>query len=142
MDQFEPNARWLVSPAPRRRSLINLTPLIDVVFILLIFFMLASSFLDWRSIDLAAPGQAAAQPSGLEQSLLIEVRRDDMRFAGSTVTLAQIGERLRPRLAENPKTHVFVRPDDGIPLQRTINVLDGLTAMGAANVSLIKGPKR
>ena len=32
--------------------LISLTPLIDVVFILLVFFMLASSFLDWRSIDL------------------------------------------------------------------------------------------
>ena len=47
-------------PQGRRRPLISLTPLIDVVFILLVFFMLASSFLDWRSIDLNAPAQAAA----------------------------------------------------------------------------------
>ncbi len=42
----------------RRRALISLTPLIDVVFILLVFFMLPSSFLDWRAIDLDPPGQA------------------------------------------------------------------------------------
>ncbi|MEM6945656.1 MAG: biopolymer transporter ExbD, partial [Pseudomonadota bacterium] len=35
---------------PRKRLRISITPLIDVVFILLVFFMLASSFLDWRSI--------------------------------------------------------------------------------------------
>ncbi|OOC09384.1 ExbD/TolR family protein, partial [Thioalkalivibrio halophilus] len=39
---------------PRRRNLISLTPLIDVVFILLVFFMLASSFLDWRAVELEA----------------------------------------------------------------------------------------
>ena len=43
--------------ASRRRALIGLTPLIDVVFILLVFFMLASSFLDWRAIDLTAPAR-------------------------------------------------------------------------------------
>ena len=50
--------------APSRRRLISLTPLIDVVFILLIFFMLASSFLDWRAIGLDAPADATAGAAG------------------------------------------------------------------------------
>ena len=54
----------------RRRNLISLTPLIDVVFILLVFFMLASSFLDWRSITLDPPKQTGGSPS-LEQAVLI-----------------------------------------------------------------------
>ena len=50
---------WPIAKPRRRRSPISLTPLIDVVFILLVFFMLASSFLDWRSITLAAPSAEA-----------------------------------------------------------------------------------
>ena len=46
----------LANNARRRRPLISLTPLIDVVFILLVFFMLTSTFLDWRPIELNAPG--------------------------------------------------------------------------------------
>ena len=45
----------------RRRSLISLTPLIDVVFILLIFFMLASSFSTEEAIELSMPGSGAAE---------------------------------------------------------------------------------
>src|SRR5690606_18422295 len=65
--------------AARRRSTISLTPLIDVVFILLVFFMLASSFLDWRAIDLRAPGPAAG--ASLEGVLYVEVRDDGLRLA-------------------------------------------------------------
>ena len=50
----------LAAAAQKKRPLISLTPLIDVVFILLVFFMLASSFLDWRSIDLSTPAAAEA----------------------------------------------------------------------------------
>ena len=39
---------------------LNLTPMLDVVFILLVFFMLASSLIDWRSISLDPPGSGGA----------------------------------------------------------------------------------
>ena len=61
-----------LSPTGR---LITLTPLIDVVFILLVFFMLASSYLDWRSIDLTVSSGAGAATSA-QRAILINLRSD------------------------------------------------------------------
>jgi biopolymer transport protein ExbD len=125
-----------VSPA-RRRPLISLTPLIDVVFILLVFFMLASSFLDWRAIGLTAPADAAAGGS-VEGTLLVEVRPEGLRFAGEFMPLDAVAERVGRRVARTPDITVLVRPTTGVDLQRTVAVLDRLVAEGAVNLSVIR----
>lgn len=121
----------------RRRPLISLTPLIDVVFILLVFFMLASSFLDWRAIDLNAPAQAGAA-SSVEGALLVEVRPDGLRLAGAPVSLDALAARVAERLQENPDQRVLVKPAAGVVLQDAVNVLDRLSAAGASSLSLIR----
>ena len=124
-----PTARLSLAPPNngRRRNLISLTPLIDVVFILLVFFMLASSFLNWRSITLDSPKQTGRSAS-LEQALLIEVRADGLRRAVAA-------------LAKKPDRPVLVRPDDGIAVQEVVQVVDALAAAGVANLSLIRRNK-
>ncbi len=129
------------TPPGRRRPLISLTPLIDVVFILLVFFMLASSFLDWRSIDLDAPAQAAAS-SSVEGALLVEVRPDGLRLSGETVSLDTLAERVAARVAEKPEQKVLVKPASGVSLQEAVQVLDRLAAAGAAELSLIRDRRR
>jgi biopolymer transport protein ExbD len=125
----------------RRRPLISLTPLIDVVFILLVFFMLASSFVDWRAIGLTAPAVGDASTTGaVEGALLVEVRHDGLRFAGEFLPMDAIAERVSARLATAPDTPVLVKPAGGVNLQRTVNVLDRLTESGAAHLSLIRDP--
>ncbi len=127
----------LANSGSRRRSAISLTPLIDVVFILLVFFMLASSFLDWRAIGLNAPGKSAAGTS-MEGTLLVEIRRDGLRLAGQVMKLpalaAQIGEKIR----EKPDRKVVVSPDKGVVLQDTVAVLDALAAAGVHDLSLVR----
>jgi hypothetical protein len=61
MQACAPQPRRLAAEPRRRRALISMTPLIDVVFILLIFFMLASSFLNWRSSGWILPARAGAR---------------------------------------------------------------------------------
>lgn len=122
------------SAAKRGRSLISLTPLIDVVFILVIFFMLASSFADWRSIEVAARPAAAAGPAG-EGALLVEVRAGGVRLSGETLTL----DRLTARLAEVPERRVLVRPERGVAVQNLVTVLDRISAAGVDDVSLTGG---
>jgi len=125
----------------RRRPLIGLTPLIDVVFILLVFFMLASSFVDWRAIELTAPSDGEAATAGaVEGALLVEVRPDGLRFAGEFLPLDTIAERVNRRLATAPDTPVLVKPAGGVNLQQAVSVLDRLTEAGAANLSLIRDP--
>ena len=124
-------------PQGRRRPLISLTPLIDVVFILLIFFMLASSFLDWRSIDLNAPAQAAAGPA-LEGALLVEIHPDRLLLSGEAISLELLTSRIAERVEAKPDQRVVVKSAAGVPLQNAVNVLDRLTEAGAAQLSLTR----
>lgn len=125
----------------RRRQVISLTPLIDVVFILLVFFMLASSFLEWRTIALDAPASVSAGAS-VEGSLLVDVRTEGLRLSGEALSLDALVARVESRLAEKPDQRVLVRPAIGVTLQDAVQVLDRLSAAGAADISLIRGTKR
>lgn len=128
---------WRIARPRPRRSPISLTALIDVVFILLVFFMLASSFLDWRSITLDAP-TAGAQAAPMEGAMLVEVRTTGLRLAGRPVTLEELEGRIRARLAGKPDQAVFVKPAPGVPLQQAVAVLDRLSAAGVSKLSLIR----
>lgn len=127
---------WPITRARRRRQLIGLTPLIDVVFILLVFFMLASSFLDWRTIVLAAP-TAGAGAGAMEGAMLVEIRAGGLRLAGRPVRLDELEGRVRSWLAETAELSIFVRPSAGVPLQEAVAVLDRLSAAGVTRLSLI-----
>ncbi|WP_353161149.1 ExbD/TolR family protein [Salinisphaera shabanensis] len=123
--------------ARRRRSLISLTPLIDVVFILLLFFMLASSFLDLHSIVLDAPAEGSGAPA-VEGALLVDVRLDGVRFAGQYVGMEELVQRVRIALADTPDRRVLVRPAERVKLQDTVRILDALSAAGVKQLSLME----
>jgi len=121
----------------KRRAPISLTPLIDVVFILLVFFMLASSFIDWRAIELGAPAQAVSGTS-MEGALLVEVRADGLRLSGERMSLEALAARVRERLAVRADRTVLVKPAPGVPLQAAVDVLDRLASVGVTELSLIR----
>lgn len=128
-------------PKPRRRALISLTPLIDMVFILLVFFMLASSFQQWRAIAVSvAPSGAAA--SGVKGAMLIQVRPDGLRLGGHSLPLSVIAAQVRHRQVQTPTQIVLVEPVSGVSLQEVVGVLDSLSAHGVSNLSLVGGPAR
>ena len=121
------------APTPR---LIALTPLIDVVFILLIFFMLVSSFLDWRAVDLrlaGGPSDAEAQGEVLVVRLLAD---GSFALNGEAVTLEEIQERVAVQISRNPVLAVIVRPEAGVTLQHAVDMLDLLKRGGATGISL------
>lgn len=125
---------------PRRRpSGIRLTPLIDVVFILLVFFMLASSFLDWRAFDLALP-PADATPDPEVQPIVIEVGPDGGHIvAGEDVAAQRLAARVGALQEDGPERPVVIRAADGAPVNATVSTLDRLRAGGIDAVSLAAG---
>lgn len=125
---------------PRRRQIISLTPLIDVVFILLVFFMLASSFLDWRSIELNTPGSSQGGER-LEGTLLIDIRPDGLRLSGETLSPEALIQRINDLMVKNPDRRILVRPSDGVVMQDTVTLLDSLAAAGVSDLSLITSPR-
>jgi biopolymer transport protein ExbD len=131
----------LFTRAPRRRLRISLTPLIDVVFILLVFFMLASSFLDERAFQVAAPAARLGGQS-LEGAVLIELRTDGLRLSGVPLAPAQLEARLAEHAARNPAQRMLIKPAPGVSLQQAVAILDRVVASGLSDVSFTRDPAR
>lgn len=123
---------------PRRRAKVSLTPLIDVVFILLVFFMLASSFLDWRSIALDAAGKPGAA-AGMEGALLVDVSAEGPRVAGELLSLDTLAAQVADRVRERPDQRFLIRPARGLALQGVVDVMDRMALAGARDIALMPG---
>jgi biopolymer transport protein ExbD len=125
---------------PRRRPAgIRLTPLIDVVFILLVFFMLASSFMDWRAFELGLPpADATSDPAS--NPIVVAVTADGaFELDGSPVPASELAERIRALQSSDPGRVVLVQAADEAPVQATVGVLDRLHAGGIEAASLVGG---
>ena len=121
------------------RARISLTPLIDVVFILLVFFMLASNFLDWRAIRLDAPAQAGAD-GGDRPAVLLRIGPDGaLDLNGEPVADGGLAQAIQPLTQREPEPTVLIRPGAGVPLQRAISVLDRVEGAGIARARLMRG---
>lgn len=119
----------------RRRAVISLTPLIDVVFILLVFFMLASSFMEWRTLDLNAARAGGA--GDMQGALLLEIRKEGIRLSGREINPSALAGALHPYFVSDPDQRVLVKPADGVPLQAAIDTLDQIAAAGGRNATLV-----
>lgn len=123
----------------RKRALIGLTPLIDVVFILLLFFLLASSFLDWRTIRLSTPATLGTTASAASGAVLIRLAANGaIDFNGKPIAIEELRENLEGVLGSRSDQKILVRPARGVPLQPVVNVLDTIKEMGGRNVSLTR----
>ena len=128
--------------ASKRRSLVILTPLVDIVFILLIFFMLASSFADHRVIGFLTPaGAKQATVSEQPSAVLIRVGTDgSLDMSGQSLSKVRIAEEVARRSLTDDELNYLVQPNHGVSVQQVISVVDLLKSSGARNVSLTGRP--
>jgi biopolymer transport protein ExbD len=137
-----PNEVVLAGSRPRRRSAakLSLTPLVDCVFILLIFFMLQSNMLRPNSMALLQSKPEAA-PTRHDSSdrptvLYIELQADQSVWVdGARHSLASLPLALESLRLSDFKSAI-VAVDPGVPLQRAVDVIDMLGTRGMANVLL------
>lgn len=132
----------LIEDAPRpRRGRIGLTPMVDVVFLLLVFFMLVTTVGDEaRIVPLGVSGpeeeETAASPAYTGAPRLVTVTPEAVRLNGMAVETTALVEAVRP-LMPSPEAVVIVRPAAGATLQRTVDVLDALRLGGIGVVVLV-----
>jgi biopolymer transport protein ExbD len=127
---------------PRKRGArarISLTPLIDVVFILLVFFMLASNFMDWRAIRLDAPAEAGGDGGDRPAVLLRIGAGGGLDLNGEPIADGGLTGAITPLTQRQPEPTVLIRPADGVPLQRAVSVLDRVEAAGINRARLMRG---
>jgi biopolymer transport protein ExbD len=121
----------IAPPRPRRKP--SLTPMIDVVFLLLVFFMLASRFGTDAVVPLALGGQGAGY-SGPPR--LIDVLPEGQRLNGVDQALDQIVVALN-RLTQSPADTIVLRARDGAALQRMVTVIAALREAGFTTIAVV-----
>ncbi|MDY6824587.1 MAG: biopolymer transporter ExbD [Thermodesulfobacteriota bacterium] len=120
----------------RETTDLNITPLIDMVFILLIFFLVNTSFVKETGVDVSRPTAATAATKE-EASILIAVDKDNRVFMErQEIDVRAVRANVERALAENPESSVIVIADKRSDTGVAIDVMDGCRMAGAENVSL------
>lgn len=119
---------------------LNIAPLIDVVFLLLVFFMLASSFIEPEAIDLVLPA-GGGQGGQVAEPLVVSVTEaGHIRFNGLHLDLGQLEAEIRSRTGGDSGRAVTVRADAGVSVQLLVSILDAIRAAGPENIRLATTP--
>ncbi|KJS01900.1 MAG: biopolymer transporter ExbD [Desulfobulbaceae bacterium BRH_c16a] len=115
---------------------LNMAPLIDMVFILLIFFLVTTSFVKETGIEVSRPTTATA--TGKEKAtILVGIDAENrVFFDRREVDIRVVRANIERALAENPEGAVVVVADKESSTGTTIQVMDGCRMAGAQNVSL------
>lgn len=124
-------------------SNIDLTPMLDVVFILLIFFVVTATFLSEQAIDAASNENNDNPPEQDDENknILIELsQNNEIRFNGEprAVLESQIRANIDRLKAENPSATVIVRPDNRSNVNTLVMVMDAARQAGIANISIVE----
>ena len=122
----------------RRRRLVSLTPLIDVVFILLVFFMLASTFVEWHGFPLDTPSQETAALPDEPEVVRIRVGVDGFEVDGEAVRRDALAERIGAAAAMLPQRRAQVAVAADAPLQRVVDAMDAAGRAGVHDVAVVR----
>jgi len=115
---------------------INITPMLDIVFIMLIFFIVTTSFTKETGVTIIKPmaEQAVALQNG---SILIAVRpNDDIWMAKRQVELREVRQMVERARAENPEGSVVIVADKGSRIGTVTQVMDQVKMAGVRGVAI------
>ena len=114
----------------------NMTPLIDVVFILLIFFIVTSVFKkEELALMLNLPDSQAQKLEVEKENISIELTRDAIAFHGKETTLEILTSNLEQVVKK--KTPIIVRIDEDVPYKQIVSILNVLQKNDLHNLALV-----
>src|SRR3984885_14537768 len=118
---------------------INITPLVDVVLVLLVIFMLTAPVLQ-SGIDVAVPKTRTVREA-TEQHEVITIDRDQRVFLGDhPINVSEIPERLHNPNVDPSKQIFYLPADERVPFGPFASVMDAVKQAGITNVSIVTQP--
>ena len=122
-------------------SEINVTPLVDVMLVLLIIFMVAAPMLTQNQVDVDLPKTAAKPAEGDQQKLLLSVTKEQKVFLGEVEIPA---EKMEEALAHNERLkeegEVYVQADRNVPYGFVVRVFAAVRKAGVHKLGLVTEP--
>jgi biopolymer transport protein TolR len=118
---------------------INITPLVDVVLVLLIIFMVTAPVLQ-SGIDVSVPKTRTVREITQER-LVITIDKQQRVFLGNDpININDIGAQLRAKIRDPRNQFIFVRADENVPFGAFATVMDAVKQAGINNVSIVTQP--
>lgn len=115
----------------------NIAPLVDVVFILLLFFMVTSHISLEPSIDIKLPQSKTSQPHESNE-IVVSISRDGQVFIGGKETeIEEICSAIQERLYDPGTKSIKIKADKGVSVGTLIQVVDKVRLSGAPGFSIV-----
>ena len=118
----------------RRRPSVNITPLIDVMFLLIIFFTVSSSFRDQIGIDLTLPEAATATTQESPPSEIIVDKAGAIYFGGKVVTDQELTSLLEALVTAQPGAPIVLRAYETADWGRVLHAMDIARQVGGSEL--------
>jgi biopolymer transport protein ExbD len=126
----------LANTATADQSEINLTPMLDVVFIMLIFFLVVAAFIREAGLDLDRPS-APPRPVAEDQSILILIEDDnEIRIGARSIDPRALRGEIERLRAANPDYRLVIRADRRSANKTLVQVMDASRQAGVYNIAL------
>ncbi|HJR54745.1 MAG TPA: biopolymer transporter ExbD [Gemmatimonadota bacterium] len=127
--------------APRRKALINITSLIDVVFLLLLFYVVTSTFLERAGLDLTLPAASATAAARRDEVTLELDERGGTWLDGRSVESADLESALKDAMAEGGTERVVLEADERVSHGRVVEAMDAARRAGASGLVVGTRPR-
>jgi biopolymer transport protein TolR len=128
---FEPGQRGQFA------SQINVTPLVDVMLVLLVIFMVTAPMIQ-QGVEVSVPKVRASALPGKEQQFVVSITKSqEIYLNDSRMSLDQLTEKLHAIAAVRPDRQVFVRADEEVPYGAVIKTMAAIKAAGIENVGMV-----
>jgi biopolymer transport protein TolR len=125
-------------------SNINVTPMVDVMLVLLIIFMVITPMLNNKvNVDLPVTNAAIVmENANKEDSVIVAVTRDGKIFLGADqIQVDSMGATIASKLEKNPEKKVYLRADNRAKYSKVMDAVDGIRAAGVSALGLLTEKK-
>lgn len=125
--------------SPRRKiGELNLTPLIDVLFILIVFFMLTTNYMRIESMELVLPSAAGNAVAKKEVVYLFLYANGDVALGQRKIGQDELMESLRRMFEKDADTKIMLLTADGVTMQQMVGAMDRINLAGGKNLLVRK----
>ncbi len=114
----------LLNDQKRSRALLNITPLIDVLFILIIFFAVSSTFLEQPGIKLALPEAKKTDLQKVEKAVIYVSSDEKMQFRDKDISLNNLQPLLVDAMKQSPDKSLIIDADKEVPHGFVVKIMD------------------
>jgi biopolymer transport protein TolR len=118
-------------------SQINVTPLVDVMLVLLVIFMVTAPIIQ-QGVEVTLPSVKAQALPGKEEQFVVSITKDSQIYLNDAKLSAdELSSKLKAIGQERPDREVFIRADDQVPYGEVIKTMAAIKAAGIENVGMV-----